>query len=144
MQCLIKSYVQWCQQSSITKSNAKLVAFGGHRIAHLGKTTLVCEHKKKTHPIQFQVMDNVPNVLGLKANAELDIIKRIEGINSQHVDDPLNTFADVFTGLGCISNIDHNIKIKPNVQPVVQPKVNSELQRMEKSDVIEKIPKPTQ
>ena len=77
--------------------------------------------RKKNHPIQFQVVDNVPNVLGLKTSAELNIIICVEGINSQHVDDTLNDSADVFTGLGCIFNIVHNIKIKPNVKPVVHP-----------------------
>ena len=100
MQCHIKSYIQCCPQSTINQVIAKLVAFGGHRIVPLGKNTLVSEHKIKTHPIQFQVLDNVPNVLGLKTSAELNIIIRVEGINSQHVDDPLNDFADVFTGLG--------------------------------------------
>ena len=50
--------------------------------------------------------------------------------------------------------IVHNIKIKPNVQPVVHPPrrlpiiarpiVKAELQRMEKLDVIEKIHEPTE
>ena len=108
-------------KAPLVKSNARLVAFGGHRIVPFGKATLLCEHKKKLHPIQFQVVGNVPNVLGLKTSTELNIIKRVEGINSQHVSDSLKEFADVFTGLGCVSNVVHHINIKPNVQPVVHP-----------------------
>ena len=141
-------------KAPLVKSNARLVAFRGHRIVPFGKATLLCEHKKKLHPIQFQVVDNVPNVLGLKTSTELNIIKRVEGINSQHVNDPLKEFADVFTGLGCVSNVVHHINIKPNVQPVVHPprrvpvtirsKVKTELQRMERLNVIEKINEPTE
>ena len=141
-------------KAPLVKSNARLVAFGGHRIVPFGKATLLCEHKKKLHPIHFQVVDNVPNVLGLKTSTELNIIKRVEGINSQHVSDPLKEFADVFTGLGCVSNVVHHINIKPNVQPVVHPprrvpvtirsKVKTELQRMERLNVIEKIDEPTE
>ena len=52
------------------------------------------------------------------------------------------------------ASLIHNIKIKPNVQPVVhpprrllitvRPKVKAELQRMEKLDVIEKLHEPTE
>ena len=141
-------------KAPLVKSNARLVAFGGHRIVPFGKATLLCEHKKKLHPIQFQVVDNVPNVLGLKTSTELNIIKHVEGINSRNVSDPLKEFADVFTGLGCVSNVVHHINIKPNVQPVVHPprrvpvtirsKVKTELQRMERLNVIEKIDEPTE
>ena len=141
-------------KAPLVKSNARLVAFVGHRIVPFGKATLLCEHKKKLHPTQFQVVDNVPNVLGLKTSTDLNIIKRVEGINSQHVSDPLKEFADVFTGLGCVSNVVHHINIKPNVQPVVHPprrvpvtirsKVKTELQRMERLNVIEKIDEPTE
>ena len=99
-------------------------------------------------------MDGVPNVLGLKTSTELNIIKHVEGINSQHVSDPLNDFADVFTGLGCVSNVVHHINIKPNVEPVVHPPrtvpvtlrsaVKAELERMEQLNVTEKIDEPTE
>ena len=149
-----KTMFDTVSKAPLVKSNARLVAFGGHKIVPFGKATLLCEHKKKLHPIQFQVVDNVPNVLGLKTSTELNIIKRVEGINSQHVNDPLKEFADVFTGLGCVSNVVHHINIKPNVQPVVHPprrvpvtirsKVKTELQRMERLNVIEKINEPTE
>jgi len=82
-------------------------------------------------------------------------VDNVERINSQLVNDPLNDSADVCTGLGCISNIVHNIKIKPNVQSVnhpprrlpitIRPKGKSELQRMEKLNAIEKkIHEPTE
>ena len=141
-------------KAPLVKSNARLVAFGGHRIMPSGKVTLLCEHKKRLYPIQFEVVDGVPNVLGLKTSTELNIIKRVEGINSQHVSDPLNDFADVFTGLGCVSNVVHHINIKPNVEPVVhpprrvpvtlRPAVKAELERMEQLNVIEKIDEPTE
>ena len=41
-------------KAPLTKSNAKLVAFGGDRIVPLGKTTLVCEHMKKLIQYNFK------------------------------------------------------------------------------------------
>ena len=62
-------------KAPLVKSNARLVTFGGQRIVPFGKATLLCEHKKKLHPIQFQVVDNVPNVLGLKTSTEPNMLK---------------------------------------------------------------------
>ena len=50
----------------------------------------------------------------------MNLIKRIQAINLQRISDPLNDFADVFTGLGCISNVVHHININPDIQPVMR------------------------
>ena len=67
--------------------------------------------------------------------------------------DPLNDFADVFTGLGFINNAVHHIKIDSSAKHVVypprrvpitlRPKVKAELQRMERLNVNEKIHQAT-
>ena len=102
------------------------------------KAIILCEHKKFFYPTEFQVVHGLPNVLGLKSSTELNIIKRIESIKSQYTSDPMNDFADVFTGLGCINNAVHHIKIDSSAKPVVypprrvpitlRPKVKAELQ----------------
>ena len=60
----------------LTKSQAKLVAFGGQRIRSLGKSNILCEYKGKYYPIEFEVVSNVSNVLGLKTITELKLVKR--------------------------------------------------------------------
>ena len=150
-QCNVLSQQTYERISSepLTKSQAKLVAFGGQRIRSLGKSNILCEHKGKYHTIEFEVVSNVSNVLGLKTITELKLIKRVDSITK----DPLAKYADTFTGLGCISNVTHRIKIDPACKPVVHPpckipvtirsKVKEELQRMERLNVIERIHEPT-
>jgi len=42
-------------------------------------------------------VDNVRYVLGLKTSAELNVMKCVERINSQYVNDPLSDFENVIT-----------------------------------------------
>ena len=116
----------------------------------LGKTVILCEHKNKYVTVEFEVLSKVSNVLGLKTNTEMKLIKRIETVTS----DPLNEYADTFSGLGCITDVAHHIKINPTCKPVVHPprkipvmirtKVKEELARMEQLGVIEWIHEPTE
>lgn len=150
-QCNVLSQQTYERISSqpLTKSQAKPVAFGGQRIRSLGKSNILCEHKGKYHTIEFEVVSNISNVLGLKTITELKLVKRVDSITK----DPLAKYADTFTGLGCISNVTHRIKIDPACKPVVHPprkipvtirsKVKEELQRMERLNVIERIHEPT-
>lgn len=137
-------------QQTLKKSRARLVAFGGHRLRPLGKCTILCEYKKKYIPVEFEVLDQVSNVLGLQTITELNLVKRVEVISN----DPLAEYAETFTGLGCITGVTHQIKIDPTHKPVVHPprkvpvtiklKVKTELERMEQLGVIEKVQEPTE
>ena len=143
-----ETYDRICQQP-LRKSHAKLVAFGGHRMSSLGKAVILCEHKKKYVAVEFEVLRRVSNVLGLKTSTEMKLIKRIEAV----ANDPLCEYADTFTGLGCITDVNHHIKIDPTYKPVIHPprkipvtirkKVKDELARMEQLGVIERIHEPT-
>ena len=122
----------------LRKSNAKLIAFGGHRLNSLGRVTLLCEYKHKFWPIEFEVLDDVTNVLGLKTSSEMKLVQRIETLTN----DPLSKYADTFSGLGCITGAAHHIQLDPTHTPVVHPprkvpvtmrsKVKEELERMER------------
>ena len=139
----------YVSQQPLTKSNAKLVAFGGHRLTSLGRATLMCEHKNKFWPVEFEVLNDVSNVLGLKTSAEMRLVKRIEALTN----DTLTKYANTFTGLGCITKVTHHIQLHPNHKPVIYPprkvpvtirsKVKDELERMERLEVIERIQEPT-
>jgi hypothetical protein len=64
-----------CNANPLRKSNARLIVFGGHR---LKSALLLCEHKSKLWPVEFEVLENVSNVLGLKASTELKLVQRVE------------------------------------------------------------------
>ena len=75
---LSKTYNNVSQQP-LRKSSTKLVAFGGHRLKSLGKATLLCKHKKK---IEFEVLNDVSDVLGLKTSEEMNLVQRIETVTN--------------------------------------------------------------
>ena len=54
-----ETYNLVCQQP-LKKSQAKLVAFGGHRISSLGKAVILCEHKNKYSAVEFEVLSTGP------------------------------------------------------------------------------------
>ena len=150
-QCNVISTQKYRQLSPrpLQKSHAKLVAFGGQRLNARGKVTMTCHHKGKCHPVVFEVIDqDVPNILGLTTCMELNLVQRLDAINNQTAD-ILDTYSDVFEGLGCITGASYHIKIDESAQPVVhpprkipvtlRPKIQQELHRMEKLDVIEKV-----
>ena len=130
-------------------SKARLVAFGGNRMNPIGKTTLLCTYKEKFWPVEFEVVDNVSNILGLHSCSEMHMVKRIETLTT----DPLKKYADTFVGLGCITGVTHHIKLDQDAMPVIHPprkvpvtlrdKVKKELERMERLDVIERVREPT-
>ena len=57
------------------KSKAKLIAFSGHQLPYIGKVTLLCEYKKKFFPVEFEVVDDVADVLGLKTSTEMKLVR---------------------------------------------------------------------
>ena len=73
-------------KQTLTESKARLVAFGGHRLKSCGKLTLLCEHKDKYRPVEFEVLKDVTDVLGLKTCEEMKLVQRIEALS----DDVLN------------------------------------------------------
>ena len=111
--------------------------------------TLLCEHKNKYWRVEFEVLEDVTNVLGLKTCEELQLVKRVETLS----DDVRGRYADTFTGLGCITGVTHHIQLDSKHEPVVHPprkvpvticsKVKEELQRMERLEVIERVHEPT-
>lgn len=91
-------------------------------------------------------------MLGLKTCKEMRLVQRIDSVCVE-AEDILDEYNDVFTGLGCISNVVHHIQVDQNHKPVVHPprrvpvtlrsKVKNELDRMEQLDVIESTKPPT-
>ena len=80
----------------LRKSKAKLTAFGRQRLEPRGKATLLCEYNCQFWPINFEVLDGVSNVLGLRTSEEMGLIKRVSALSN----DIVSQYADNFTGLG--------------------------------------------
>ena len=113
----VSQNLQPVSKQTLTKSKARLVAFGGHRRKSCGKLTLLCEHKDKYRPVEFEVLKNVTDVLGLKTCEEMKLVQRIETLSH----DVLNRYADTSDGLGCITGVTHHIQLDPKHEPVVYP-----------------------
>ena len=147
-QCNVMSSQTYHQlsQMPLQKSKARLVAFGGNRLSAIGKTSLLCEYKGKYWPVEFEVVDNVSNILGLHTCTEMQMVKRIKSLTI----DPLKQYADTFEGLGCITEVTHH---DPSSTPLIHPprkvpatirtKVKKELEWMERLGVIKHVHEPT-
>ena len=115
-------------------------------ITRIVPATYVVKGKTKTEPL-----------LSYRTAQELDminIIKKVEQEASKtKVDELLGEYSDIFEGIGKMKGVkvDLNIddKIEPTAQPCrripfsVRPKLEEELTRLEKEDIIERIDKPT-
>lgn len=83
----------------------------------------------------------------------MGLVRRIDSISNK-TEDRLNEYRDVFTGLGCISDVTDHIQIDKDHTPVVypprrvpvtlRPKVKRELQCMEQLGVIERVHEATE
>ena len=77
---------------------------------------------------------------------ELNPVQQLNAINTQTTSDILESYSDVYEGLGCITDVSYPIKVDRNAQPIVhpprkvpitlRPKVQQEMKRMEELDVI--------
>ena len=154
---LPKSLCDKLKVGAIEKSKARLVSYTGHKLNTIGKVTITASVRNKYHPITFQVVDApVMAVMGLPTCLELQLVKKMFAVSSEcdseRPEDILSEFAHVFEGLGCVKS-DCKLEVDPSVRPVVDPprkvpfairnKVKSELDKMEKNEIIKKVDGPT-
>lgn len=60
-----KSYRSLKTSSRLKASSCKLLTYSGHQMSPVGKATLICEYKGKSHELDFQIIDtNAPAILG--------------------------------------------------------------------------------
>ena len=94
------------------------VSFVRQRLQTCGKATVLCRHKHKCYSVDFEVIDEtVPNILGLQTCTEMNLIQQIDAI--KNYTDLLESYSDVFEGLGCITDIVYDINVDQNTLPVV-------------------------
>ena len=152
-QCNVMSIETYQQVTSqpLQKSHTRLITFSGHKIKSHGRARLLCEHKNRYTVAEFEIVKGCQNVLGLKTITDMKLVKRINALSTTET--IIEEYADVFTGLGCVTNTLHHIKLDPAHTPVVHPprrvpaamrqKVKDELERMERLEVIERVHEPT-
>ena len=108
------------------------MSYTGHKIPVMGKAALNVKLRGKTHFVEFQIIEHsaIP-VIGLQTCHELNLVKRVSSVNTkgeenqsndtnQDVNEILQKYEDVFDGIGCLEGT-YQIKIDPNVSPVVHP-----------------------
>nr|XP_039255361.1 uncharacterized protein K02A2.6-like [Styela clava] len=132
-----------------TRTNMRM--YDGRKVEAYGKVSIPCSYKGLTKNIDILLVNyHVQPVLGLPSCMEWELIKRVNTLTSGTIE---NQYDDVFTGLGLIKGSEYKITIDPNVTPVVhaprripiaiRDSLKSELDRMEKLNVIKKVNIPT-
>lgn len=157
--CMSKTVFETLKyQPPIRRTNSILSGYGGNRIAPIGTVTLKLHHKRRTHDVEFFVVDgNVQTLLGLASCQQLDVVRRVDALNSSvsismDTDAIITQFADVFTGVGRMPG-EHKIVIDKSVTPVVhaarrvplslQPRLKIALDRLLHDGIIVKQDEPT-
>ncbi|KAJ8685556.1 hypothetical protein QAD02_021349 [Eretmocerus hayati] len=95
-----------------------------------------------------------PAILGLCAWKKLDLIRRVNVVELDSSSAFLSVYADLFEGLGCITNFTYSIKVEGGAKGVILPcrKVHlslqgafkAELDRMGKLGVTDIVDGPTE
>ena len=136
----------------IAPTITKLRAFGGKMITPVGKVTL--EVGKEKHKLTFHVIPSDDcTILGKNASEALGYVKRVYVmINKSSKEQILETYKDVFEGLGTFST-PYEIQLKADAKPSIQPtrtvpypkqaKLKELLDKMTTQGIIADVDQPT-
>jgi hypothetical protein len=134
-----------------------LSGYSGTALKTLGQCKLKCTYNKQSIVVEFFIVDTQSTpLLGMPSCLALELIKLIYTLNATKPpldkDTVLSEFDDVFKGVGMFKG-ECSIRIDGDATPVVNPprrvpvalrdKLQLELERMEKADVIAKVTEPT-
>lgn len=146
--------------NSISKLQMKntsvvLMTYGNFKIKPLGVATLKCSVEGFSDiSLDFFIVntDSKP-ILGLNACQKLNLIKRVCEVTGDFKSGILESYQDVFTGLGRFPDSLYHIELRPNSVGVIHPprrvpqvirgKLKETLEDLEKRGVIEKVGHPT-
>ena len=132
----------------LKKSNTKIFTYGGEKpMKIIGKFEAMVESKKVFNIETFYVVQgNSGNLLSYQSAKNLQII---ETINSNTASNWKSQFPELFTGIGTLKSNPVKLHIRSDVKPTAQrhrripfhmrKKVENELERLEKLDIIEKV-----
>ncbi|KAK2720320.1 hypothetical protein QYM36_004265 [Artemia franciscana] len=145
----------------LNKTSQILVAYGGTRIPIAGVCSLNYRHKGIINKkYSFFIVDTQSNpILGYQASVEMGFVKVITSISSLSTKKSVQKnpipkeFDDVFAGIGKLPG-KVKIHVEKNAIPSINPvrripfasheRVKSELERLEKLDIIERVVAPTE
>lgn len=141
------------------KVGIDLISYGNFRIKTIGRINLRCKTDKKSEILNFFVVDeNLQSLLGLDACLKLNLIKRVDAVESIRsnvtFNDPLiQKYSDVFEGIGKIPG-KYKIKIDENAIPSIKyrkvvpfalhEKLKMKLDDLVDKDIISKVQHPTE
>ena len=142
------------KSAKISSTSVKLTAYGGGNIPIKGMCEMEITHKEHQIKVDFYAVDvpDIKPIIGLPTLRELKLITmdNLHEINKDH--NILDSYSDVFTGLGLV-NGEYHIELKENVTPVVHasrtiplkllPQLKKTLDDLETSGVVSKVEKPT-
>ena len=159
----LKQYIILVQdgQPMMTPTNKILHLYGGDsHLRPLGKVDISCEVKGMSETLTFYVIETDQKPL-LSAEAcetlrllTVNVVNQVS--SSMEVlteNELLETYADVFTGLGTFPG-EYKIELDPNVKPVqhqprkvpqaLKEEIRQEINRLEKKGIIAKVTTPTE
>ena len=140
----------------ILPTNKQLFAAGGQKLNLIGLFSAFLKYKGNTTKETLYIIDGLAEpLLGREACVKLKILQFVgECLNTkQEINKYNERFPLLFSGLGTMKG-SYEIKLSPNATPVsltvprrislpLLPKVEAELQRMERMNVIRKVTEPT-
>ena len=130
-----------------------MTAYNGSPIAVAGKYIAFIRHKGQSTPILFIVTDaSTTPILGLESSSRLNLIKRINSIDSTRTNDYLQEFQNSFGELGTLP-MPYHIVTDPSIPSVIDAcqnvpiplhsKLEKELRHMQVLGIITPVSEPT-
>ncbi|XP_028514411.1 uncharacterized protein K02A2.6 [Exaiptasia diaphana] len=139
---------------SLRDTNKRLYGPCRTHMKCLGTIDATLELNGKTTKGEIYVIKDLETpLLSRAASTALGGIARVEAVSTTDASDVKQQFPKLFTGMGCMDG-EYEIKLKPDVKPFnlttprriaipLRDRIQAELDRMERMDVIEKVDGPT-
>ena len=141
---------------NVGPSQVMLKGFNGKTMKAYGTIVLNCSYKGMVRDIEFQIIndDREFALLGKQECVNFDLVRRVNNVNENSNSDLSMKYKDVFSDtVGCVPG-EVNIKLNPEVEPIVCParpipaairsQVKKELDHLENCGIIKKVTEPTQ
>ena len=159
------AYESLKNKPNLCTSKSNIFGLGSQKLSPIGTCSIEITHNSVKHVLICEVVDaQVPNLLSLKDSIRLNLVKRVDSVDSQanfvlpdllkkSVDQStlkiIHEYSDVFSGVGKVPG-EIELKVDPNFVPVANPPrpipialhdpVQLKLQALVDQGIIEKIP----